>query len=297
MTWTARMSLMFASYISLCLLIGPKAFMHYLTYRAYCMISKEVVGKKIKELETIATEIENGMVKLIQEAPLCYQNITPSPKIPPYYWGLLPINLMTLQREITRKYQHWYSSAYQLIKEHLPDRIEEFQRHYEDPQFKNGVIEYIQLRWRSYYDKPVILRGFIEKFDNQRSILLSILSVLEIKEMSLKKIISADFINSELGEADYLLRNGFERAAGAVAGVALEKHLKTLCDMNGVPYKYKDTIEPLAQALHSASKIGDTELKNIIYLGGIRNDCAHPNDVSKDQVKALIEQVKKIVSQ
>ncbi|MFZ2473223.1 MAG: hypothetical protein WAW52_14930 [Methanothrix sp.] len=261
------------------------------------MISKEAIEKKIKELEILATEIENGMIKLIQGAPLFYQNITPSPKIPPYYWGLLPIDLMALQREITWKYQHWYSSAYQLIKEYLPDRIEEFKRHYEDPQAKNGVIEYIQLRWRSYYDKPVIEKGFIEKFDNQRSILLSIRAVLEINDLCLRKTISADFIDSELVQADYLFRNGFERAAGAIAGVALEKYLKTECELNRVPYKYKDTIEPLAQALHSAGKISDTDLKRIIYLGGIRNDCAHPNEVSKDLVKALIEQVRKVVNQ
>jgi hypothetical protein len=71
-------------------------------------------------------------------------------------------------------------------------------------------------------------------------------------------------------------------------------HLKALCDLNGVAYKHKDTIEPLAQALSSAQKIELTELKKFIYLGGIRNDCAHPNEVSKDQVRTLIEQVKKL---
>lgn len=120
--------------------------------------------------------------------------------------------------------------------------------------------------------------------------------VARIKELSLRKILTANFIEMEIEQAELLFRNGFERAAGAIAGVALEKHLKTQCEINYVTYRYKDTIVPLAEALHSAKKIDNIELKKIIYLGGIRNDCAHPNNVSTDRVRELIEQVKKIVS-
>ena len=115
-----------------------------------------------------------------------------------------------------------------------------------------------------------------------------------IDEQNLRKILTSNFIESEIDQAELLFRNGFERAAGALTGVALEMHLKALCDLHEVAYHHKDTIEPLAQMLYSAHKIDQTDLKKFIYLGGIRNDCAHPNDISKDQVKALIEQVKKL---
>jgi hypothetical protein len=139
---------------------------------------------------------------------------------------------------------------------------------------------------------------FIKSLEIQRSILLSVPFVADIKEMNMRKIIAADFIGSELDEADYLYRNGFERCGGVIAGVALERHLKTLCDIKDVKYKHDDTIEPLALALYNQKKIDVTELHQFEHLGSIRNDCAHPKDISEEalrgRVKELIEKVKKM---
>jgi len=74
---------------------------------------------------------------------------------------------------------------------------------------------------------------------------------------------------------------------------AVELHLKTLCDVNGVSYKPKSTIEPLAQALYEAKKLDLTELKYIQYLGSIRNKCSHSEPVSAKEVQSLIDGVKK----
>ncbi len=88
---------------------------------------------------------------------------------------------------------------------------------------------------------------------------------------------------------------GFERAAGSIAGVALELHLKTLCDVNGVSYSPKPTIETLVQALYKGKKLDVTDLKNIQYLGSIRNKCSHPEPVSAKEVQSLIGGVKKLI--
>ena len=145
-------------------------------------------------------------------------------------------------------------------------------------------------------------RTIVNTFDNvfqlQRSILLSAPYVIEIKEYDLRKIITADLIDEELDKADYLYKTGFERCAGVIAGVALERYLKALCDKEKVEYKYADTIEPLSQALYKAEKIDPTEFKKFQHLGGIRNDCAHPKDIPeevlKGRAKELIEKVKKL---
>lgn len=52
--------------------------------------------------------------------------------------------------------------------------------------------------------------------------------------MGLRKIITADVAKTEIEQAEILLDSGFERAADSIAGVALELHLKTLCDVNGI---------------------------------------------------------------
>lgn len=254
--------------------------------------------RKINELEALADEIEKGGKELIEKAPLQYESHVSS-FFPNHRWGTLSEDIKELQREVIRKYQRWYSSAYQLVKVYLPEKKAEFIEHYEDKTksiVKGGVIDYLQLRSSQYTgDKSKIIESFVDKFEIQRSILLSIPDVAEIKELNLRRLISADFVETEIEQAEMLFKNGFHRAAGTLAGVALEKHLKTLCDINGVSYKPKDTIEPLAQALYKADMFDIIELKKVQYLASIRNKCSHPNDITEDEVKSVIEEVKKFV--
>lgn len=265
------------------------------------MSSMDILKRKIDELERTAEEIEQLGRELIQKAPLRYEPgppnvITISPK---YRWKPLPDDLKNLQREAIRKYQRWYSSSYQLVKEYLPEKENEFVDCYEDKSnsiIKSGAIDYLQLRSGQYTgDEREIIESLVDKFEIQRSILLSIPDVAEIKELSLRKIISADFIETEIEQAKILLKKGFYRAAGTVAGVALEKHLKTLCDINGISYNPKATIEPLAQELYKTGTLDITEFKKVQYYGSIRNECSHANDVSEDEVRSLIEGVKRFV--
>lgn len=261
----------------------------------------QILKRKINEFEALADEIERPGKELIEKAPLLYKSDPPgvASSFPNHRWGTLSEDIKELQREVVRKYQRWYSSAYQLIKEYLPEKEAEFIEHYEDKtksKVKGGVIDYLQLRSSQYTgDKHKIIESFVDKFEIQRSILLSIPDVAEIKELNLRRLISADFVETEIEQAEMLFKNGFHRAAGTLAGVALEKHLKTLCDINGVSYKLKDTIEPLAHALYKANMLDIIELKKVQYLASIRNKCSHPNDITEDEVKSVIEEVKKFV--
>lgn len=261
----------------------------------------QILKRKINELEALADEIERSSKELIEKAPLLYKPDPPgvASAFPHHHWGTLSEDIKELQREVIRKYQRWYSSAYQLIKEYLLEKEAEFVEHYEDRTksiIKEGVIDLLQFRSSQYTgDKCKIIESFVDKFEIQRSILLSIPDVAEIKELNLRRVISADFVKTEIEQAEMLFDNGFHRAAGTLAGVALEKHLKTLCDINGTSYKPKGTIEPLAQALYKANMLDITELKKVQYLASIRNKCSHPNDITDDEVKSLIAEVKKFV--
>lgn len=95
-------------------------------------------------------------------------------------------------------------------------------------------------------DKAQIKNKFIKTFDMQLTLLLSIPYILDGRELDLRKIIAADFIKSELDKTEYLYKNKFERCAGVIAEVALEKYLQVLCDKYKIKYKHNDTIEPLA---------------------------------------------------
>lgn len=212
-----------------------------------------------------------------------------------YHWGALDDKLRNLQCEAIRKYQRFYSSARQFVKEYLPERESEFVENYQDDHYR-GVLLYLQLNSTPHNnDRLSIIQGFEKKFEIQRSILLSVIDVAEVKELTLRKVISADLAKTEIEQAEALFDNGFHRAAGVIAGVALELHLKTLCDIKGIVYGPKATIDPVATELYKAKILDVIELNKIKYLASIRNKCAHGDPVSEKDIKSLIDDVRKLV--
>jgi hypothetical protein len=208
--------------------------------------------------------------------------------------------LKLIQREAIVKYQQWYSVILHLIHEYIPEWSGEFQSRYasfsQGSTGGNHVMDYLKLgRYTTFKDKTRVITAFLSDLETQLSILLSIPSVVEVKEMSLRELIAADIARTEIEQAELLLDSGFERAAGSIAGVALELHLKTMCDVNEVSYPPKATIEPLAQALYKEKKLDITELKHIQYLASIRNKCSHPEPVCQKDVQSLIDGVKKLI--
>jgi HEPN domain-containing protein len=260
----------------------------------------ELIKKEIGDLEKLACEIENLGAELLDSAPLNYKPDPPgvlSP-FPQNEWGTLDPDLRDIQRLALRNYQRFYSVGLQFVKEFLPEKEIEFCASYEAKEFNDneGVMDYLQLRKGQYSnDKEDIIERFINRLEVQRSILSSIPYIARIQEIKLREIISADYVEREIEEAEQLFRKGNFRAAGALAGVALEKYLKTLCDKYQIDYQKKDTIEPLVEKLYRAKKIDITLMKKIQYLASIRDKCDHPSDVEKGEVKELIEKVKKFI--
>ena len=202
-----------------------------------------------------------------------------------------------MQRNLVKRYQRWYSTTFSLVEEFIPEWQDTFVEHYKSPTYGvNGVLDYLTFDfYMGTTPKETKIADFIKNLDIQIAILQSIPDTVEVKELNLRKVISADVAATEIEQAEILFAAGFHRAAGSIAGVALELHLKTLCDINNVAYKPKATIEPLAQALYDAKLLDITELKQVQYLGSIRNKCSHPNDISDREVQALLEGVKKLI--
>lgn len=250
------------------------------------------IKKKVEELDQLADEIENLGIEIIQNIPLSY-NSTPSRSFRRsgrYIWNIPSNEVKKTQRSALKSYQKWYSISLQLVEEYLPqDRIDEFKHNY------NIVLTYLQPSGYANSDKNKVVDTFINKFDIQRNIFFSIPDVIEIKEMNLRKLISADFVETELDEAEILFKNNYTRAAGTLARVALEKHLKTMCDLNDVSYKHKDTINTLVSNLYNEKSIDKTEFKKIQYLADIGNDCSHPNPIDENRVQELIDGAKKFI--
>ena len=113
----------------------------------------------------------------------------------------------------------------------------------------------------------------------------------------IKQLVQADIFDSELEAARELLKHKFVRAAGAIAGVVLEKHLNQVCDNHGIaPAKKNATISDYNDAMKTASVIDTPQWRYIQHLGDIRNLCDHDkkNEPTVDQVGDLISGVDKL---
>jgi len=265
----------------------------------------DILEKQVEELEVLACNIEKDAVRLFQEVQISSKNIyrknTGTVHHREYHWEHPSGELKKVQDKLIMEYQRWYSSSQYLVNEYLPSRLIEFESYYGGPFGVATKLELIRSDLSS--DSSEYVYSWKKSFLIQRGIISSISLLARIKEKSLRQILTSDIVNSEIEEADLLFENKHYRAAGAVAGVALERHLKTLCEINGITYKIKG-IASLAHALYNNKppKIDNTELSNIEFLGKIRNDCTHPNspngpdcipdDELKRRVRMLIDQTK-----
>jgi hypothetical protein len=109
--------------------------------------------------------------------------------------------------------------------------------------------------------------------------------------------VQADLFDSELDAAKELAKNNFTRAAGALAGVVLERHLAQVSDDHGIKVTKKNpTISDLNDALKDADVIDVPQWRFIQHLADIRNLCDHSRktEPSPEQVDDLLAGVAKI---
>jgi hypothetical protein len=219
------------------------------------------------------------------------------------------VSWQEVQRSVTRKYQSWYAASTHLIKEYDPDSLDYFTSLHksEDPSFNfyNGFYNALWLKaGGGSGDAEAVVNGYMELFEKQRSILLSIPKIVEITESDLRRVISADLVVSELEHADYIYRKQkkeqCERATCVLAGVALERHLKTWCEVCLVPLPTdkKPTLNTFIDALYNGGKghIDLTQKNELETMASIRNNCAHPSMVDRSRVGELIQDVRRVLT-
>ena len=198
------------------------------------------------------------------------------------------------------EYQLWYSEAKALVRQLLPDRLADFARHYEKPKsrkaltYENYTIEdYLQ---SLSVTKVVEPDAAISRFNQQLSIVKSIRERFRSSLFDIRQLAQADLFDSELEVAKELANKKFTRAAGAVAGVVLERHLKEVCGNHGVTIRKKNSqISDLNESLKGADVIDIPQWRSIQYLGDLRNLCAHDKiqEPTMGQVEDLLAGVAK----
>lgn len=138
----------------------------------------------------------------------------------------------------------------------------------------------------------------LPKFKQQLAILKASKKRFASSLFEIRQIVQADLFDNEIDAARELLKNRFSRAAGAVAGVVLEKHLKQVCNDHAVKMvSPKPGVAVLSQALRSADVIDVPQWRLIQHLADIRNLCDHSRkqEPTPEQVLDLIDGVDKII--
>ncbi len=204
-------------------------------------------------------------------------------------------------------YQLWYSEAKVLIKQLLPDRLADFVRHYEKPKPRKDIT-FDSYRIEDCLQGLTVTRGWekekvvgpdaaIPHLRQQIAIVKSVKARFESSLFDIRQLVQADLFDTELEAAMELAKQKFLRAAGAVAGVVLERHLLQVCDNHGTKAgKKAPGIADLNDALKKGGVLDVPQWRFVQHLADIRNLCDHDKKVepTADQVNDLIAGVTKV---
>lgn len=210
------------------------------------------------------------------------------------------------ERVSTFEYQSWYTKALAVVRQLMPDRLNEFQALYKienrkEIDFTNYSISdyFLGLRVSSViYPEDAALpdTAFISRFHQQLAILKSAYTRLDSLLSDITGVLRADLFDNEIDAARSLLKAKHLRAAGTVAGVVLENHLSTVCDNHQIRIRKKNpTLADHNDSLKNEGILDVPTWRWIQRLGDIRNLCCHAKerDPSSEEVQELIDGVEK----
>jgi hypothetical protein len=175
-------------------------------------------------------------------------------------------------------------------------------RHYErQPSRKNlqadnyTIEDYLQ--GLSRYDIVTMVSG-ISRMEQQLNILRSAQQRFRSSLFDIRQLVAADLFDSEIEAARALVKNKFLRAAGAIAGVVLEKHLAQVCENHAIRVTKKNpTIGDFNDLLKNADVIDTPRWRANQHLADIRNLCDHNKvkEPTEEQLHDLIDGVAKVL--
>jgi hypothetical protein len=180
-------------------------------------------------------------------------------------------------------YQAWYSEALACVSQLLPIRREDFISYYKPLKTRKSldaenytVSDYLRgLSANRGAQEVVGLVAALEPFDQQVKIVDALKQRFESSLFDIRALVQADLFDNELDAASELNNKGFQRGAGAVAGVVLEEHLVTVCAQHQISTPKNATISKLNDLLKEQDVIDVPTWRFVQRLGDLRNRCDH----------------------
>jgi hypothetical protein len=204
------------------------------------------------------------------------------------------------------EYEAWYSESLALLRQLLPARVDNFIGFYEKPKGRKEIVygnyviqDYLQGIQVTYLgDERVGPSAAKPQLNQQVAIVKAAKTRFESSLFEIRQLVQADVFDSEIGAARELVKNKFLRAAGAVSGVVLEKHLRQVCDDHSISVTKKNPgISDLNDLLKNNSVVDVPQWRHISMLGDIRNLCVHNKnkEPTDTQVTDLIDGTDKVL--
>ena len=217
-------------------------------------------------------------------------------------------NFVDKIKPFKQQYQHWYSESLVLLRQLLPDRVNDFIKLYEKPKTRKS-IEYGNYVLEDYLQNLSVTSGFgrekvvgpnaaISQFEQQLYIVKSVEKRFESSLFDIRQLTQADIFDSELDAAKELIKKGFLRGAGAIAGVVLEKHLAQVCKNHKIKILKKNpSISDFNDKLKTGEVYETPVWRKIQHLGDLRNLCDHnkKKEPTNEDVEDLVSGVDKFI--
>ncbi len=174
-------------------------------------------------------------------------------------------------------YYAWYGIACKVIQILAPDNLQDFQSFFTN-YIQNWLINPEQ-GGHSEYLFQKRFNNFESGFRTQRRILKAIRQNADHALFNLESEIQHRVYKSEMEIAQDLKKQKYLRAAGAIAGVILEVHLKNVVINKGImPKKKNPGISDYNEALKDAKAYEVATWRQVQMCGDIRNKCVHPKE-------------------
>ncbi len=207
-----------------------------------------------------------------------------------------------------RYYHAWYNKSCEMVRIFSPRRLEEFEAFYtgskhikkiEDLDSMTAGITHCFQELPITPDNKKIKRliKFNVCLNMQRDILIAIAENFDKDILNLESTIQYGISKSEIDIAKELKENKHFRAAGAIAGVVIEVHLRAVATKRDIQLPINPQMKHYNEKLKGKA-YDATITKQIELCSIIRNKCAHASDnpPTDDEINTIISIAEKIIA-
>lgn len=222
--------------------------------------------------------------------------------------GLAAVRGRVDHTKLVLAYEPWFTKAQQIIRLLVPNRLGDFEAAYRPVSSRKEltygnytILDFLKgLSRTNYAGVPVFdsADAYRTQLTRQIAIVKAAHELCDTVLLDITSALRAELLDADLRGAHELVDAGHLRAAGIVAGISLEVHLRHICTRRLIDIKKrKPTLSDFNDAIKEAGVIEVTTWRKIQHLGDIRNVCAHAKEQapSIDDIKDLLRGVDAII--